>query len=720
MRAALTVVLVASLATPAMAQAPPASFGSTTAVVVGFEPGRAPLAAEAVEELGGSIDQVAARERVLLVDAPALLGAEKFADRVAEKEGVSYAEPVQPVYALVDDPLFSQQWNVMRVGASVAWGVTPGTADVVVAVVDSGVDSTHPDLAGRVDVARGRSFLGDLEGADTADGYGHGTHVAGIIAANTGNGIDIAGCAPGVTLLPVRVLDGAGKGDTFSLSRGIRYAADQGAEVINLSLGTPSDAQVLKEAIDYAVARGCVVVAASGNRGMLGLDYPAAYPSVVSVGASDATDSRASFSQYGAELDFMAPGVTTMQPSTVGILSLAPVSGPAARGYSTTRDAGTSMAAPHVSAAVALVRSLHPSWAPSTVINRLAATAQDLAEPGKDLTTGYGLVRIDAALGASESGMRDDSLPGAPILPSGAVQMIDAVADPIDVFWVDLEVGEELSVAMTGAAGALTQVSLFAPRSTLIDTPLLSAASTGPASQVAWKHMAIEPGAYRVVVRAAQGGGDYSLTWARGVRTHLSGSAPSTSAWGGSAAIKGVLSRAVTGTGIAGASVVVDARRWGTTIWKRSVASGMTDAAGAYRISVSPKMRTHYRVRYAGAARDFAAVAPTLTITPRAYLTRPSPQSAVRRGAMFNARGTLKPEHRTGAQTVKVTVHRRVGAAWKYHRTVYARNLDRRGYTRYSAWMTLRSRGQYRLVASVKGDSKHATTKSRPVYVTVR
>lgn len=719
MRAALTAALVVSLATPAVAQAPPDLLDPDTTVIVGFEPGHASVAAEAVTEHGGSVDEVAARERVLLVDAPSSLGAQEFADRIADEEGVRYAETVQPVYALVNDPYFNQQWNVMRVGASVAWGVTPGTSDVVVAVVDSGVDSTHPDLAGRVDVARGRSFLKGEVSSDIADGYGHGTHVAGIIAANTGNGIDVAGCAPGVTLLPVRVLDGKGGGDTFDLARGIRYAADQGAEVINLSLGTSTDTQVLKDAITYAAARGCVIVAASGNNGKLGklgLDYPAAYPSVVSVGASDATNSRADFSQYGAELDLMAPGVTTTQPSLVGILSLAPV----ATGSSTAREAGTSMAAPHVSAAAALVRSLHPSWASSTVVNRLAATAQDLAEPGKDLTTGYGLVRIDVALGASDTGMRDDSLPGAPIPASPVVQMIDTLADPIDVYAVDLEAGEELSVAMTGPAAAFTQVTLLAPGAMLTDAPLYSASSTGTTSPGAWNHTATESGTHRVVVRAVEGGGDYRLTWERGFRTRLTSAAPSNSAWGGSATIRGSLDRVVTGAGVAGAKVVVDERRWGTSTWKRSIASGVTDAAGAFRISVSPRMRTYYRVRYAGGTRSFAVTGPTRTITPRAYLTRPTPQPTVRRGVLFNARGTLKPEHRTGAKTVKVTVHRRVGTTWKYHRTVYARNLDRRGYTRYSAWMTLRSRGRYRLVASVKGDSKHATTKSRPVYVTVR
>ena len=717
MRAALTAALVVSLATPAFAQAPLDVTPATSAVIVGYDPGDAPTAIEAVNDLGGSVDEVAAREGVLLVDAPSPRDAEAFAARIADEEGVRFAELVQPVYALVDDPLFTEQWNVMRVGATVGWNVTIGTADVVVAVVDSGVDSTHPDLVGRVDVARGRDFVSGT--SDTSDRYGHGTHVAGIIAANTGNGIDIAGIAPGVTILPIRVLGDTGNGDTYNLARGIRYAAEQGAEVINLSLGTPGAAEILEEAVLYAESRGCLVVAASGNLGTVGLDYPARYPSVLAVGATDATNSRASFSQYGAELDLMAPGVTTMQPTPQGILSLRPVTGPAATGSRTGRDAGTSMAAPHVSAAAALVRSLYPTWSPATVANRLAATAQDLGQPGKDATTGYGLVRIDVALGASDSGTHDDSPSGIPIPASPVVQMIDSLADPIDVFSLDLEAGEELSVGLTGAAGAVTQVSLLAPGATLTDAPVLSASSTGPTMQGTWKHTAIEPGVYRVLVRAVQGGGDYRLAWERGFRTRLSASAPSTSRWGGSATIRGVLGRAVTGAGIAGAKVVVDERRWGTSAWKRA-ASGVTDAEGAFKVSVLPKMRTQYRVQYAGAARNLASTGPTRIITPKAYLTRPAPQSRVSRGLLFNVRGTLKPEHKTGAKTVKVTVHRRVGDSWKYHRTVYARNLDRRDHTRYSAWMSLRSRGRYRLVASVKGDSKHATTTSKPEYITVR
>lgn len=718
MRAALTAALVVSLATPAFAQAPLDVTPANSAVIVGYHPGEAFVAADAVTDLGGSVEEVAAREGVLLVDAPSPRDAEAFAARIADEEGVRFAEVVQPVYALVDDPLFAEQWNVKRVGATAGWNVTIGTADVVVAVVDSGVDSTHPDLVGRVDVARGRDFISGT--ADASDRYGHGTHVAGIIAANTGNGIAIAGIAPGVTILPIRVLGDTGNGDTYKLSRGIRYAADQGAEVINLSVGFVGADPMVEEAVLYAESRGCLVVAASGNRGTVGLDYPAAYPSVLAVGATDATNSRASFSQFGAELDLMAPGVTTMQPTPQGILSLAPVTGPASTGSSTARNAGTSMAAPHVSAAAALVRSLHPAWTPVTVKNRLAATAQDLAEPGKDAMTGYGLVRIDVALGASGTGTSDDSLPGTPIPGSPIVQMIDSLADPIDVFSLDLEAGEELSVGLTGTAGAVTQVSLLAPGATLMGSPLLSASSTGPASQASWKHTTVEPGTYRVVVRALRGGGDYRLSWERGFRTRLSATAPSTSRWGGSATIRGVLSRVMTGAGVAGAKIVVDERRWGTSTWKRAVATGVTDAAGAFKVSVRPKMRTSYRIRYRGAARAFAATSLKRTITPRAYLTRPAPQSPVRRGVMFNARGTLKPEHRTGAKTVELTVHRRVGDSWKYHRTVYARNLDRRGYTRYSAWMTLRTRGRYRLVAAVPGDSKHAATRSRAVYVTVR
>lgn len=295
------------------------------------------------------------------------------------RNGVRYAEQDVLMHAnwTPNDPRLSSQWGIARIGAPAAWDITRASSSVVVAVVDSGVDPTHPDLAGRV--VAGRDHVAN--DADPSDEHGHGTHVAGIAAASTDNGIGIAGTAPGATILSERVLDSTGSGYMSWIAAGIVHAADSGAQVINLSLSGSTGTRALRDAVLHARAKGAVVVCAAGNDGSSTLPYPAAYPECITVGATDSSDRRASFSNTGAEVDLVAPGVSIL--STV-------------RGASYASWNGTSMATPFVSGTAALLVAQGRDR--DAVELALTSSARDLGAAGRDTTFGHGLLQASAAV----------------------------------------------------------------------------------------------------------------------------------------------------------------------------------------------------------------------------------------------------------------------------------------------------------------------------------
>lgn len=291
------------------------------------------------------------------------------------------------------DPRRSEQWALDTLGAESAWRVATGSGQRI-AVIDTGVKPDHPDLAGHVlpgiDYIRraaGQPFVGPA-----IDPFGHGTHVAGIIAATAGNGVGIAGLAPGATILPVRVLDSTGSGASSDVARGIIWAVDHGATVINLSLGSDVDRAdaptdpTMRTAVQYAVGKGIPVAAAAGNERQDGnaASYPAAYPEAIAVAATDRRGAPGWFSTTGDYVDVAAPGVD--------ILSTIPT------GYQ-LQD-GTSMATPYVSAALGLLREQHPELSPAQLQTTLQNTATDIAAPGRDPETGAGLINPDRALGS--------------------------------------------------------------------------------------------------------------------------------------------------------------------------------------------------------------------------------------------------------------------------------------------------------------------------------
>jgi type VII secretion-associated serine protease mycosin len=284
---------------------------------------------------------------------------------------------------LSDDPYRSQQWALTALRAESAWAVSRGAGQVV-GVVDSGVDATHPDLVGRILTG---TDLVSPGGDGRTDPYGHGTHVAGIIAADAGNGIGVAGLAPLAQILPVRALDATGGGWDSDIATGIIWAADHGASIVSLSLGGPDASDAVRSAVTYAIGKGALVVAAVGNERASGdpVEYPAGFtmPGLLAVAATTSDGVSASYSNTGTYVTIAAPGSSVLSTYPGGSYALM---------------SGTSMATPYVTAAAALIRSAVPTLTPAHLAAELVATADDLETAGRDDDTGAGLVDPLAAL----------------------------------------------------------------------------------------------------------------------------------------------------------------------------------------------------------------------------------------------------------------------------------------------------------------------------------
>ncbi|MFI0240356.1 S8 family peptidase [Streptomyces sp. NPDC016845] len=286
------------------------------------------------------------------------------------------------------DPMRDDQWALDAVGLPQAWKTAKGD-DTVIAVVDSGADPDHPDLQGRL--VGGHDFVDDDD--EPKDMNGHGTHVSGIAAAHTDNGVGVAGGAPSAKIMPVRVLGADGSGSNANITKGIVWAADHGADVINLSLGEGPlmsnllQGGILNQAIQHAHDKGAVVVAAAGNDGADTQPYKVGTPVLV-VGASDQDGKAASFSNFGAQQAVSAPGVDILStlPTYRTKESLTNTSG-----YG--KLSGTSMASPYVSALAALLHQ--EGLKPDAVMATIRATATN---PGHEDKLGLGVVDADAAV----------------------------------------------------------------------------------------------------------------------------------------------------------------------------------------------------------------------------------------------------------------------------------------------------------------------------------
>jgi serine protease len=344
--------------------------------------------------------------------------AEAWAAWLRQQDAVVYAEPevlVQKTGTPPNDPFFGFQWHLADRGvggsnygiqAPEAWTRSTG-AGAVVAIVDTGVAYENyggyvqaPDLAQTSFVA-GYDFVnGDTHANDDE---GHGTHVCGTVAQSTNNGLGVAGVAYDATVMPVKVLDASGSGATSWVADGIRFAADNGAHVINLSLGSSVGATVLQDAVVYAAARGVVICAATGNSGATSIGYPARYDQCIAVGATRFDGQRAYYSQRGTGIDVSAPGgdVTVDQNGDGygdGVLQMTFSGGVTSFGYSFFQ--GTSMATPHVAGVAALLKAARPSATAAEIRTAIESTCVDLGSSGYDTTYGFGLIDAPAAIDA--------------------------------------------------------------------------------------------------------------------------------------------------------------------------------------------------------------------------------------------------------------------------------------------------------------------------------
>jgi subtilisin family serine protease len=380
--------------------------------------------------------------------------------------------PMPSPVAAPNDRYWSSQWAPDAIGARSAWAFTRGGPEIVVAVLDTGVDLTHPDLAGRL--VQGTDLgAGDR---DPTDDDGHGTHVAGIIAALANNGRGIAGTAPGVLVMPVKVMDSDGNIWDTAVAEGIAWAVAHGARVVNLSLGGDTASPVIDAAIDAARARDVLVVAAAGNHegdvADPGVSHPGAYgpaltvaavedrPASVDADGDGAPDGcgvprfapveyrHALYSNTGPEVDLAAPGSCIF--STYSTPS----------GHSYAYLSGTSMATPMVSAAAALVLSRNPSLTVGEVEAALVGTAADVGPPGPDSETGAGLLQAGAAVASVAAPASDGVRPAVRwsgiadgTLVRGRLSMKVAVTDASRIVSTGIyQDGRPLSVHRTGGA----------------------------------------------------------------------------------------------------------------------------------------------------------------------------------------------------------------------------------------------------------------------------
>jgi thermitase len=280
------------------------------------------------------------------------------------------------------------QWAPQFIDAEQAWNATLGDPSIIIAIVDTGIDADHPDLAGKIVLTKNY-----VKGERVSDSFGHGTHVAGIAAAKINNGTGVAGICGLCSLMSVKVLGANGSGLTSDVASGIAYATDFGARVINLSLGSSSRTAIIRDALDYALSNDVLPVVAMGNANSDYVGDLAYWYSALSVGAVDQHGAKASFSNFGLQTDVTAPGVAVLST-----MPTYPVTLNTQYGYKTNYDAlsGTSMATPVVAGLAGLLLSRNPALTAAQVKGMIESSAGDGA--AFDLTFGFGPVHADTAV----------------------------------------------------------------------------------------------------------------------------------------------------------------------------------------------------------------------------------------------------------------------------------------------------------------------------------
>jgi thermitase len=338
------------------------------------------------------------------------LSVDKAVTLLRKQAGVRYAEPnyIVRICSTPADPDYGLQYGPQKVQADLAWDIWQPQAQTIIAIIDTGVDSTHPDLTNKICRDAGGILGYDAINRvrdDGMDDHGHGTHCAGTAAAETNNGIGMAGIAGWnglagsdttfIRIMPVKVLDGFGSGTWDDVADGMVWAADNGARVLSMSLGGFGDTQVTRDAAAYAWSKNCLVVAAAGNAATDIPFYPASYPNVLSVAATDDTDTLANFSNYGSWVLTAAPGVNTYATTPTYA---------AGGGFALDYDylSGTSMACPHVAGEAALIWAQYPLLANVDITNIITANVDPYVPFfGAEIAPGAGRINIYRALQAA-------------------------------------------------------------------------------------------------------------------------------------------------------------------------------------------------------------------------------------------------------------------------------------------------------------------------------
>lgn len=380
------VFLIAS--SDSSAQSPPVLNGGSERLIVKFKPLVPRFYKEdVIRNQGLAISEDTREPDTHVIKVPRNRGSH-FASRLKRNLLVEYAEQdfIATKFETPNDPSFSSQWGLTKIQSPGAWDVTHGASNVDIAIIDTGINYTHPDLVAKISASVNCTVSSSCPSMNTTDPDGHGTHVAGIAGALTNNSIGVAGTAWEARLMSVKALDDFGSGYYSWIANAIYWATDNGAEVINMSLGGSSSSDTLRNAVDYAWNHGVVVVAAAGNSGRNRASYPAYYSNAIAVAATDQNDKKASFSNYGSWVDLAAPGVFILSTYHGGYDYLS----------------GTSMSTPFASGLAALLKGQNPGWNNSQIRNQIEQTADTISGTGSYWT--HGRINACSAVGCDVGG----------------------------------------------------------------------------------------------------------------------------------------------------------------------------------------------------------------------------------------------------------------------------------------------------------------------------
>lgn len=354
-------------------------------ILVKFKPGLSKATINSINSaFGTSILDAIPQIDVYRIEIPSDVTVPEMIKKYLSLPEVEFAEPngIYTLDTVPNDPYYGNQWALPIIEAPDAWDIRTRGRDIVIAIVDTGVDLYHPDLVNRV--LSGYDFVN--RDSDPMDDNGHGTHCAGIAAAETNNGIGIAGLSWDGKIRPVKVLTAGGWGYWSWIAEGIIYAADNDARIISISIGGYYYSSTLENAVNYAYNKGCLIVASAGNENTNAPHYPSGFANAMAVSATDSSDSRAWWSNYGSSIEVAAPGVSILSTywyygSTYGYMS------------------GTSMSTPYVAGLAAFILSRNPYLSNEQVREYIKDYADDLGSPGWDQY--YGSGRINAYNGVN-------------------------------------------------------------------------------------------------------------------------------------------------------------------------------------------------------------------------------------------------------------------------------------------------------------------------------